>query len=118
MIDQTELDRKYDRGKRFAIMYKGKPVSYSQEETTALKHMYDLAKKYEPDELKMVPIRSLMDKVPNDIKDQRYLDEVNRIKQLVNPITEDEMEEVRKIAAQNVMQKDLEDIVCRAIMER
>ena len=118
MIDQTELDRKYDRGKRFAIMYKGKPVSYSQEETTALKHMYDLSKKYEPDELKMVPIRSLMDKVPSEIKDQRYLDEVQRIKKLVNPITEDEMEEVRKIAAQNVMKKDLEDIVCRAIMER
>jgi len=118
MIDQSELDRKYDRGKRFAIIYKGKPVSYSQEETTALKHMYDLAKKYETEELKMVPIRSLMDKVPNDIKDQRYLDEVQRIKKLVNPITEDEMDEVRKIAAQNVMRKDLEDIVCRAITER
>ena len=119
LIDQSELDRKYDRGKRFVIMHDGKPVSYSKNPFTA-SQMADRFRNrgYNIEELKIVPIRDLMDRVPTELKDQRFLDEVQRIVKLVNPITEDEMEEVKKIAVQNVMRRDREDMVCRAVMER
>ena len=119
MIDQSELDRKYDCGKRFVIMHDGKPVSYSKNPFTA-SQMADRFRNrgYNIEELKIVPIRDLMDRVPTELKDQRFLDEVQRIVKMVNPITEDEMEEVKKIAVQNVMRRDLEDMVCRAVMER
>ena len=119
LIDQSELDRKYDRGKRFVIMHDGKPVSYSKNPFTA-SQMADRFRNrgYNIEELKIVPIRDLMDRVPTELKDQSFLDEVQRIVKLVNPITEDEMEEVKKIAVQNVMRRDLEDLVCRAVLER
>lgn len=119
LIDQSELDRKYDRGKRFVIMHDGKPVSYSKNPFTA-SQMADRFRNrgYNIEELKIVPIRDLMDRVPTELKDQSFLDEVQRIVKLVNPITEDEMEEVKKVAVQNIMKKDLEDMVCRMTENR
>ena len=119
MIDQSELDRKYDRGKRFVIMHDGKPVSYSKNPFTA-SQMADRFRNrgYNIEELKIVPIRDLMDRVPTELKDQSFLDEVQRIVKLVKPITEDEMEEVKKVAMQNVMRRDLEDMVCRMTANR
>ena len=119
LIDQSELDRKYDRGKRFVIMHDGKPVSYSKNPFTA-SQMADRFRNRGSniEELKIVPIRDLMDRVPTELKDQSFLDEVQRIVKLVNPITEDEMEEVKKVAVQNIMKKDLEDMVCRMTENR
>ena len=119
LIDQSELDRKYDRGKRFVIMHDGKPVSYSKNPFTA-SQMADRFRNrgYNIEELKIVPIRDLMDRVPTELKDQSFLDEVQMIVKLVNPITEDEMEEVKKVAVQNIMKKDLEDMVCRMTENR
>ena len=119
MIDQSELDRKYDRGKRFVIMHDGKPVSYSKNPFTA-SQMADRFRNrgYNIEELEIVPIRELMDRVPTELKDQRFFDEVQRIVKMVKPITEDEMEEVKKVAMQNVMRRDLEDMVCRMTANR
>jgi len=36
----------------------------------------------------------------------------------VNPITEDEVREVRRIAIDNIMKRDLEDLVTRSIMRK
>ena len=71
LIDQSELDRKYDRGKRFVIMHDGKPVSYSKNPFTA-SQMADRFRNrgYNIEELKIVPIRDLMDRVPTELKDR------------------------------------------------
>lgn len=119
MIDQSLLEKKYNDGKRYVVMLNGKPVSWLKKplHEGEFKDRFK-GKSYDVSELDVIPIRDLIAKIPTDMDDDRFAREVQRIVKIVMPITEDEMLEVKKIAINNLMRQDLEDLVCRAVTER
>jgi len=118
-VDQSLLEKKYNDGKRYVVMLDGKPISWMKKVPPAgeFNHRFK-GKSYDVSDLEVIPIRDLIVKVPTSMDDERFASEVQRIVKIVRPITEDEMLEVEKIAINNLMRQDLEDLVCRAVMER
>lgn len=119
MIDQSLLEKKYNDGKRYVVMLNGKPISWMKKIPPAgeFKHRFK-GKSYDVSDLEVIPIRDLIVKVPTSMDDERFASEVKRIVKIVRPITEDEMLEVKKIAINNLMRQDLEDMVCRMTENR
>ena len=118
-VDQHLLDKKYNDGKRFAIVYGDKIISWSKNSIIEHRKRHALKKKgYDLSKLKSISIEDLRIEVPTNMSEAAFAAEVKRITDMVNPVTEDEVREVKKIAIDNVMRRDLEDLVTRSIMKR
>ena len=65
-----------------------------------------------------ISIEDLRVEVPTNMSEAAFAAEVKRITDMVNPVTEDEVREVRRIAIDNIMKRDLEDLVTRSIMRK
>lgn len=118
-VDQSLLDKKYNDGKRFVIVYGDKIISWSKNSIIDKRKRHALKKKgYDLSKLKSIPIEDLRVEVPTNMSEAAFAAEVKRITDMVNPITEDEVREVRKIAIDNIMKRDLEDLVTRSIMRK
>lgn len=118
-VDQCLLDKKYNDGKRFAIVYGDKIISWSKNSIIEHKKRHRLKKKgYDPSKLKSISIEDLRIEVPTNMSEAAFAAEVKRITDMVKPVTEDEVREVKKIAIDNIMKRDLEDLVTRSIMKR
>ena len=118
-VDQHLLDKKYNDGKRFVIVYGDKIISWSKNSIIGHRKRHALNKKgYDLSKLKSISIEDLRVEVPTNMCEAAFAAEVKRITDMVNPITEDEVREVRKIAIDNIMKRDLEDLVTRSIMRK
>ena len=118
-VDQHLLDKKYNDGKRFAIVYGDKIISWSKNSIIEHRKRHALKKKgYDLSKLKSISIEDLRIEVPTNMSEAAFAAEVKRITDMVNPVTEDEVREVKKIAIDNVMRRDLEDLVTRSIMRK
>jgi len=118
-VDQSLLDKKYNDGKRFVIVYGDKIISWSKNSIIEHRKRHALKKKgYDLSKLKAIPIEDLRIEVPTNMSEAAFAAEVKRITDMVNPVTEDEVREVKKIAIDNVMRRDLEDLVTRSIMRK
>lgn len=118
-VDQCLLDKKYNDGKRFAVVYGDKVISWSKNSIIEHKKRHSLRKKgYDLNMIKSIPIEDLIIELPTNMSESAFAAEVKRITDMVHPITEDEIREVKRIAIDNVMKRDLEDIVCRMTANR
>ena len=118
-VDQSLLDKKYNDGKRFVIVYGDKIISWSKNSIIDKRKRHALKKKgYDLSKLQSVPIEDLRVEVPTNMSEAAFAAEVKRITNMVNPVTEDEVREVRRIAIDNIMKRDLEDLVTRSIMRK
>ena len=121
-IDQAKAARciedKYNSGFRYVITYRGKPVAYSKTQKNAnlraeklfaaqgkrTKRVY----KFKVEELR----REFL--VPNNVCDYKLAQEIQRITDLVPPLTGEEELTIKEVALHNVMMQDLELIVVNA----
>ena len=121
-IDQAKAARriedKYNSGFRYVITYRGKPVAYSKTEKNAnlraeklvappekrTKRVY----KFKVEELR----REFL--VPNNVCDYKLAQEIQRITDLVPPLTGEEELTIKEVALHNVMMQDLELIIVNA----
>lgn len=118
-VDQSLLDKKYNDGKRFVIVYGDKIISWSKNSIIGHRQRHTLKKKgYDLSKLKSISIEDLRVEVPTNMSEAAFAAEVKRITDMVNPVTEDEVREVRRIAIDNIMKRDLEDLVTRSIMRK
>lgn len=118
-VDQSLLDKKYNDGKRFVFVYGDKIISWSKNSIIGNRQKHALKKKgYDLSKLKSISIEDLRVEVPTNMSEAAFAAEVKRITDMVNPITEDEVREVRRIAIDNIMKRDLEDLVTRSIMRK
>lgn len=103
---------KYNSGFRYVISYRGKPVAYSKTEKRAeerrIKLSIEQGKKFRVLKLK----RQFL--VPNNVCDHKLAKEIQRITDLVPPLTEEEGLAIKEVALHNVMMQDLEAIVVKA----
>jgi len=118
-VDQCLLDKKYNDGKRFVVVQGDKIITWSKrtELTPQQKNGFRM-QGYDIDKIEFISIEDLRLDIPTDMSEAAFAAEVKRITDMVNPVTEDEVREVKKIAIDNVMRRDLEDLVTRSIMKR
>ena len=117
-MSEAEVSLAYDSGKKYGVTHRGKVIRVSKNHKSAVGARNRLKGKVDLKHVKVVELKDVVSRVKMTMNDEKYAREVQRIIELTNPVTELEMETVYEVAADNVMKKDLEDIVVNAIMTR
>lgn len=115
-----EDEDRYNTGYRWVVVHKNTAMAYSRTKEKS-KLRLGTAKLNNPDlktNWRILPVVlpiGMEFKVPDNIPDEKINAEIKRITDLLVPVTREEEEEVKRVALNNVMMKDLEFIVINAI---
>jgi hypothetical protein len=109
---------KYTSGYRWVVVHGDEPLSFSKTTDNARVRL-SKSRTQNPeikDDLEIIAIETGFT-IPDHISDEKVLAEIERITELLLPVTKEEEDTVKEVALNNVMMQDLKHIIKNASTE-